>query len=442
MTCTVILGTQWGDEGKGKITDLISQGYDAVVRYQGGNNAGHTIVVEDRTFKLHIIPSGVLHEGKISIIGDGCVVDPWVLVNELDGLEKGGLPIENVLLSDRAHMIMPYHRFLDGIQERARKDGKKVGTTGRGIGPCYEDKARRQGVRVGDLRYPGLVEERVKEGVLNARHTASRFDLECDLDPHTIIKDLGGLGEKILPRVHDTSNLLGEMLAGGKRILLEGAQGVFLDIDRGTYPFVTSSSVTSGYGSPGSGIGPLNIEKVVGVVKAYTTRVGEGPFPTEQDGEIGEILRKVGHEFGTTTERPRRCGWLDMVMLRSSVRWNSVTHIALTKLDVLNSIHPLMVCTGYRLSEEAAQRHGLPTTLKYFPSHTEVLSDVQPEYMAMQGWDEMTDDDWRAVGENGEMPKPLLDYIDMIEMETGAIVALLSYGPARSQTIIIDESIL
>ncbi len=442
MTCTVILGTQWGDEGKGKITDLISKGFDAVVRYQGGNNAGHTIVVEDRTVILHIIPSGVLHEGKISVIGDGCVVDPWVLADELDGLEKEGLPIENVLLSDRAHMIMPYHRFLDGIQERARGDGKKVGTTGRGIGPCYEDKARRHGVRVGDLRYPDLLRERVNEGVLNAVHTASRFDLECDLDPDMIVKDLSVLGGNILPRVRDTSNLLGDMLDGGKRILLEGAQGVFLDIDRGTYPFVTSSSVTSGYGSPGSGIGPLNIEKVVGVVKAYTTRVGEGPFPTELTGEIGERLRDVGHEFGTTTERPRRCGWLDLVMLRSSVRWNSITHLALTKLDVLDPIHPLMVCTGYRLTEEVAKRHGLPTMLRYFPSHTEVLSEVQPEYLAMQGWGEMTDEDWRAVGESGDMPRPLLDYIDMIEKETGTTVALLSYGPARSQTIIIDESIL
>ena len=330
MVCTVLMGTQWGDEGKGKITDILAENADAVVRYQGGNNAGHTIVVAGRTYKLHIVPSGVIRGDMMAVIGDGCVVDPWVLKKELDYLQDGEIFTGNVVVSDRAHLILPYHRELDGIQENVKAEGKKVGTTRRGIGPCYQDKAARVGIRVGDLRYPHLLKEKIFNGTESAILAARSLGLDLDLDPLRLYDDLMEVSDSILPYARDTPLLLSGLMEQGKDILLEGAQGTFLDIDRGTYPFVTSSSCTAGYASAGSGIGPLDIDKVVGVVKAYTTRVGEGPFPTELKNNIGEMIQQRGHEFGTTTERPRRCGWLDLVMVRSSVAWNSMTDLALT----------------------------------------------------------------------------------------------------------------
>ncbi|MFO8050804.1 MAG: adenylosuccinate synthase [Thermoplasmatota archaeon] len=438
MPCTVLMGTQWGDEGKGKITDILSKGSDAVVRYQGGNNAGHTIVVNGTSYKLHIVPSGVLRRDRIAVIGDGCVVDPWVLKKEMDGLFEMGVGTENILLSDRAHLIMPYHREMDRLQEKRKNDKEKVGTTKRGIGPCYQDKAARIGIRAGDLRYPELVEGKFRRGMEAARLQASSLGMEFDLDEEGCLKELLNISETVLPLVMDTSLVLNQMIEDGRSVLLEGAQGAFLDIDRGTYPFVTSSSCTAGYASAGSGIGPLEIERVIGVVKAYTTRVGEGPFPTELKNEIGVRIQQTGHEFGTTTDRPRRCGWLDLVMVRSSVKWNSVTDLALTKADVLSGIDPLMVCVQYRIPDRIAKENGLPTILRYFPSHLKVLEHAEPILIKVKGWKEMDDRQWDDIKRSGQLPKPLMNYIDLIEREVNCSVSILSYGKGREQTISLD----
>jgi adenylosuccinate synthase len=436
------MGTQWGDEGKGKITDILARDADAVVRYQGGNNAGHTIVVEGRTFKLHLVPSGVIRGDMLAVIGDGCVVDPWVLKKEIDYLQDADIFTGNVVVSDRAHLIMPYHRELDGLQERSKAEGKKVGTTRRGIGPCYQDKAARTGIRAGDLRYPELLKEKVFSSVQNAKMTASGLGAEIDIDEQRTYDELLEISLKVLPYVRDAPLLLSGLMEQGKDILLEGAQGTFLDIDRGTYPFVTSSSCTAGYASAGSGIGPLDIDKVFGVVKAYTTRVGEGPFPTELRNNIGKMIQDRGHEFGTTTERPRRCGWLDLVMVRSSVAWNSITDLALTKVDVLSGIDPLMVWTEYRIPTEDAELHGLGTSLRYFPSHLELLSKATPVYMKVHGWKDLTTDDWAIIKDGGDVPKRIMDYIRLIEREVNASVSILSYGKGREQTIDLTGDLL
>ncbi|MGA1872834.1 MAG: adenylosuccinate synthase [Thermoplasmatota archaeon] len=442
MVCTVLMGTQWGDEGKGKITDILAEEADAVVRYQGGNNAGHTIVVGNRTFKLHLVPSGVIREDMLAVIGDGTVVDPWVLKKELDYLTDAGINTAGVVLSDRAHLIMPYHRKLDGIQEAARGDDGKVGTTGRGIGPCYQDKAARVGIRAGDLRYPELLRKKLENGVESAVLAGRALDVDLDIDADTLYEDLMSVGTHLLPHVRDAPLLLTGLIEQGKDVLLEGAQGTFLDIDRGTYPFVTSSSCTAGYASAGSGIGPLDIDKIIGVVKAYTTRVGEGPFPTELKNNLGKMVQERGHEYGTTTERPRRCGWLDLVMVRSSVEWNSITDLALTKVDVLSGIDPLMVCTEYRIPSEEAEKHGLGTTMRYFPSHLELLAKATPVYVKVQGWKDMTGSDWDEVKISGEVPRRLIDYIRLIEREVNSSVSLLSFGKARDQTIDLGGDLL
>ncbi|MGA1822933.1 MAG: adenylosuccinate synthase [Thermoplasmatota archaeon] len=442
MTSTVILGTQWGDEGKGKITDILTEGRDAVVRYQGGNNAGHTIVIGDKVFKLHIVPSGVIRQDTLSIIGDGCVVDPFVLMEEINILNGMGVDTGMVLISDRAHVIMPYHRFTDGLEERARKEGKKVGTTGRGIGPCYQDKAGRFGIRMGDLRYPAILREKIERGVERAGDMALKLDVEFDMNADKIMSDVTDCYGFLSGHIRDTSSILTEMVQRGSSILLEGAQGVFLDIDKGTYPFVTSSSCSSGYGSAGSGIGPLDIKRIIGIVKAYTTRVGEGPFPTELTDETGRRLRESGREFGTTTERPRRCGWLDLVMVRSSTAWNSITDLALTKLDVLAGIDPVKVCVEYEIPGKTADESGYETVLRYFPSHIEVLKEVKPRYIEMEGFGDISIDDLRNIRSTGEVPEPVSRYIDIIERETSSKVSLLSYGPDRNETIILDQRIL
>ncbi|MEA3560112.1 MAG: adenylosuccinate synthase [Candidatus Thermoplasmatota archaeon] len=435
MSVTVLMGTQWGDEGKGKITDILSNVSDAVVRYQGGNNAGHTIVVKNKTYKLHIVPSGVLREGKLAVIGDGCVVDPWVLKGELDKLMDLDVRIDNVILSDRAHLIMPYHREIDSLQEGSKKEGKKVGTTGRGIGPCYQDKAARTGIRAGDLKFPELLREKFVNGINLAEMHAKALGSELNLEVEGSLNELIEISNVIRPLVQDTSIVLNKMIKEGKNILLEGAQGAFLDLDKGTYPFVTSSSCTAGYASAGSGIGPLEIEKVVGVVKAYTTRVGEGPFPTELKNKMGERIQEKGHEFGTTTERPRRCGWLDLVMVRSSVMWNSITDIALTKIDILSGIDPLMVCTHYQLPQEIAEEHGLPTVLRYFPSHIEILKEAVPVYMKVNGWKDLDPEDWKGIEQSGDIPRAIRSYISLIDKEVNSSVTMLSYGKGREQTI-------
>ncbi|MBN1389194.1 MAG: adenylosuccinate synthase [Candidatus Thermoplasmatota archaeon] len=438
MACTILMGTQWGDEGKGKVTDILAREADAVVRYQGGNNAGHTIVVGDRTFKLHLVPSGVVRENTLSVIGDGTVIDPWVLRTEIRHLNDLGISTGGIVISDRAHLIMPYHRMLDGLQEAGKKEGRKVGTTGRGIGPCYQDKAARVGIRMGDLRYPELLREKVCNGVQNAKKLAKAFGVDLEIDEEQTFRDLTEVGNTLIPHMRDAPLLLNDMIEKGKNILLEGAQGTFLDIDRGTYPFVTSSSCTAGYASAGSGIGPLDIDRIVGVVKAYTTRVGEGPFPTELKDDLGKHIQDRGHEFGTTTNRPRRCGWLDLVMVRSSVQWNSITDLALTKVDVLSGSGTLMVCTGYRIPRKEAEEHGLATVMRYFPSHLELLAKAEPVYVKVKGWGDMTDEDWRMVKGKDDLPGELLEYMGLIEREVNADVKLLSFGKGREQTISID----
>lgn len=435
MPTKVLIGTQWGDEGKGKITDILSEKADAIVRYQGGNNAGHTIVIGKNTYKLHIIPSGILRQDKLAVIGDGCVVDPFVLREELDGLNEMDIDVGKVMLSDRAHLIMPYHKEIDALQESTKAEGKKVGTTKRGIGPCYQDKAARIGIRAGDIRYPKILEEKYRGGFNAAHLQASSLGKELCIDEEKTLASLKETLESIEPLVRDTSMILNGMLENDDSILLEGAQGAFLDIDKGTYPFVTSSSCSAGYASSGSGTGPLEIEKIIGVVKAYTTRVGEGPFPTELLNELGRRIQERGHEFGTTTERPRRCGWLDLVMVRSSVNWNSVTDLALTKADVLSGIDPLMVCTQYQIPKDIAKDNGLPTSLRYFPSHLEVLKVSTPVFQKVRGWKDLSDEDWTQLKKDGELPRALRDYISIIEREVNSQVSILSYGKGRDQTI-------
>lgn len=418
MTCTVVLGTQWGDEGKGKITDILTGSSDAVVRYQGGNNAGHTIVVADRTMKLHIVPSGVIHPGKIAVIGDGCVVDPWVLLKEFDYLEDLGIGTDNVYLSDRAHLIMPYHRLLDGIQESERSGGGKVGTTGRGIGPCYMDRAGRFGIRAGDLAHPDIVKERVNSALMSLKKRSAAAGNDPLMDAGSIVSDLLSINERLSPHIRDSVTLLNGLVREGKSILLEGAQGQMLDIDRGTYPFVTSSSCTAGNASAGTGIGPRHIDRIYGVVKAYTTRVGEGPFPTELYGEDEERMRDLGGEFGTTTGRPRRCGWLDLVVVRSAVAWNTIDTLAVTKLDVLCSFDRIRVCTHYKLDGRKVE---------YFPSHIRDLARCKPVYVEMEGWGRL---DW-----SDGISDRVMDYIRLIEEGAIARVGIVSYGPGREQTI-------
>ncbi len=438
MTCTVLMGAQWGDEGKGKVTDILSEGCDAVVRFQGGNNAGHTIVVGGQVFKLHIVPSGVLRENGLAVIGDGCVVDPWVLDQELSGLESKGISTSNVVISDRAHLIMPYHKLLDGLQEEAREGSGKVGTTGRGVGPCYQDRAGRFGIRAGDLRFPKLLEEKVSSGCIRANNLMSSMGGNAKVDPAAVLKDIQKVREKLLPMVRDAPALLGQLLDEGKQVLLEGAQGAFLDIDRGTYPYVTSSSCSAGNASSGSGIGLMEIDRIVGVVKAYTTRVGEGPFPTELVNEIGGRMREKGREYGTTTNRPRRCGWLDLVMVRSAVRWNSMTELALTKIDVLSGIDPLMVCTEYMVPRDVSELHGTGTILRHFPSHIELLSSCKPVLKRMKGWKELSADDWQAARGIGDLPREMRDYIALIEEQVLSNVSIVSYGPARDETMLLS----
>ncbi|HHD15560.1 MAG TPA: adenylosuccinate synthase [Euryarchaeota archaeon] len=436
MPATILLGTQWGDEGKGKICDILARDSDAVVRYQGGNNAGHTIVVDNEVFKLHIIPSGILREGQLAVIGDGCVVDPWELKKEIEHLTSRGIPVDRLVISDRAHMIMPYHRTIDSLQEGFRSREKKVGTTGRGIGPCYQDKAARTGLRVGDLRYPETLRDKVSQAVSAANMVISGLSPGTPgIDPEELLGELVAISKELLPYIRDVPALINDLLDREGGVLLEGAQGAFLDLDKGTYPFVTSSSCTAGYGCAGAGIGPLDIERVVGVVKAYTTRVGEGPFPTEMRNQIGEIIQKRGHEFGTTTDRPRRCGWLDLVMVRSAVNWNSITDLALTKIDVLSGIDPLMVCKEYRIPQDAAELHGTGTTLRHFPSQIELLARAEPVYIKVKGWEDMSTEDWMEIKASGEIPRRVRDYMDLIEREVLANIIMLSFGKGREQTM-------
>lgn len=417
MTVSVIVGSQWGDEGKGKITDILAEKVDLVVRYQGGNNAGHTVCVGEKTFKLHLIPSGVLYTTCTCVIGNGVVIDPAVFFAEIETLKKQGIEVtsDRLKVSSIAHVILPFHKMLDSKQELKRHE-EKIGTTGKGIGPTYTDKVARMGVRVIDL----LDKDRLRKKCAK-RHWESVFP-EDSLDIESVIEEYAAYGEKLKPFVVDSSLFINQAIDAGKNVILEGAQGTMLDVDHGTYPFVTSSNPISGGACIGAGIGPNKIDHVLGVTKAYTTRVGEGPFPTELTEEIGEKLRTVGGEFGTTTGRPRRCGWLDLVALRYAIRVNGLTSICLTKLDVLDGFSEIKVCDEYKTPE------GI---IKEFPLDLEVFSQCEPIYETLPGWSE----DISKLKNQDDLPENAKKYIEYISKKVGVQIKMVSVGTRRRQTI-------
>ncbi|PLX74275.1 MAG: adenylosuccinate synthase [Desulfuromonas sp.] len=423
MSNLVIIGAQWGDEGKGKVVDIYTEYSDDVVRFQGGNNAGHTLVVGEEKIILHLIPSGILHEGKRCIIGNGVVLDPKIFLQEIEGLKKRGyLKDDSQLLVDgNVHVIMPYHRVIDIAREKKSGD-KKIGTTGRGIGPVYEDKIGRRGIRINDLIRPDSFARKVKEVLPEKNFFIEKYLGEEPLSADAIIEEYSAYAEELSKYVGCASTEISKSIDAGKKVLFEGAQGSLLDIDHGTYPFVTSSSTVAGGVCTGSGIGPRFIDKVVGITKAYVTRVGSGPFPTELEDEMGEAIRKAGAEFGSTTGRPRRTGWFDAVALREAVRVNGLTGLAITKLDVLNDIDIIKICTAYKYRNEI---------LETFPRDFEILKECTPVYEEVEGW--QTDIcDAKSID---ELPEKARAYIDKMSEVTGCPIVLVSVGPRRDQTI-------
>ena len=416
MPSTVIVGAQWGDEGKGKIVDLLAQDSDVVCRYQGGPNAGHTIVAGGETFKIRQTPSGVI-SGKVSVIGAGCVVDPEVLIAELDDLEARGIDISVVVLSGNAHLIMPWHVAIDQASER-RLGKLQIGTTRRGIGPCYADKAARLGIRVQDLLEPKILRQKIEVALAEKNVWLERVYGVPPLELEEIAAQLESFAQRIRPYVSDTSLLVDRALHEGREVLMEGAQGTLLDLDHGTYPFVTSSSTVAGNAATGIGIGPNRIDRVIGIAKAYVTRVGEGPFPTEIEGSDQERVRELGGEFGTVTGRERRCGWLDLVALRYAVRLNGITSLALTKLDVLSHFAELPVCVAYRL------RDGSETS--EFPAHQSDFHHCRPVYETLPGWQEPL---------TAELPKAARGYVAFVEDALGVEISLVGTGAERESVV-------
>jgi adenylosuccinate synthase len=423
MTSTVILGTQWGDEGKGKIVDYYATKADVVARYHGGNNAGHTIIVNGEKTILHLIPSGVLHEHSLCILGNGMVIDPFVLTEELDLISKRGL-LKNpnrLKISDCAHLIMPYHKEIDALREEAR-GANKIGTTKRGIGPCYEDKICRRGIRIGELQYPELLKEHLLETyTYHQSHCKKMYDHDLP-SFDKIYDDLMTLRDNILPFIDNTTQVLTKAREENKKILFEGAQGVFLDIDHGTYPFVTSSNTITGSILTGLGLGPRTIDHVHGVCKAYLTRVGAGPFPTELDDSIGQHMRDQGHEYGSTTGRPRRCGYLDLVALKQAITVCGITGLVITKLDVLSGLSEIKVATKYNID-------GIETT--QFPTFVPELEKVIPQYETLPGWKE----DIRGLTNKNDLPQTCLDYLQYIEDFVGVSVVMATTGPGREENV-------
>jgi adenylosuccinate synthase len=417
----IIVGAQWGDEGKGKITDLLSEDADVVVRYQGGNNAGHTIVVGEERFALTLIPSGVLYPQVTPVIGNGCVLDPKVLLEEMAALEERGIDPSRVRISANAHVIMPYHRKLDAVMERFL--GKQqIGTTKRGIGPAYVDKFSRNGIRVQDLFDPKILRDKVELALEGTNKVLTRVYNQLPMDPKPVIEDYLGYADAIRPFVADASLLIWTAIKAGENVLFEGAQGTLLDVDHGTYPFVTSSHPTAGGGPTGTGVGPTLIDGVLGVAKAYISRVGSGPFPTELDDEVGETMVRVGGEFGTVTGRRRRCGWLDTVALRYAVRVNGLTEIALTKLDVLSAFPTLRVAVAY---DSLGERYD------EFPRQQRILYNLTPIYEDLPGWE----DDISGVREYDDLPKAARQYVEYVEAVAGVPVTMVSVGPERTATL-------
>ncbi|MEW6381020.1 MAG: adenylosuccinate synthase [bacterium] len=430
MANIIIVGAQWGDEGKGKIVDILSRYADIIARFQGGHNAGHTVHFDNKKFILHAIPTGILHPRKMCIIGNGVVVDPAALIQEIEELKSQGVEINqsNLQLSKRAHLIMPYHKALDLVREEKKGEGK-IGTTGRGIGPSYEDKVARTGLCAGDL----LFEETLRQGLQNNLHEKNflleKFFQTSSMSLDELLEQYKGYGDRLKGFLSDTSVIINQAIAEGKNIICEGAQGTMLDVDHGTYPFVTSSNCVSAQACTGLGFGPKCIDGVMGVVKAYTTRVGNGPFPTELKDETGETIREAGKEYGATTGRPRRCGWFDAVVLRHAIRINGLQTIALTKLDVLDHMKSLKICTGYRWKGE---------TFREFPSEPQILQESTPLYEEIDGWQETT----HGIQCYEDLPQKAKDYINWIRDLLNIDISMISTGYEREKTIFVKGSLL
>jgi adenylosuccinate synthase len=427
MPGIVVVGVQWGDEGKGKVIDMLAERADAIVRFQGGNNAGHTIVRGGETYKLHLMPSGILHPGKLCVIGNGVVIDPRVLTDELDELRRRQIDTRGLRISANAHLIMPYHIMLDDAGE-ARLGKLQIGTTRRGIGPCYADKAARLGIRVQDLLDESILKKKIITALEPKRLSLRPFARDPALDLQSMSEEYLTYGHVLEPYIADTSRLVLERLDGGQTVVFEGAQATLLDIDHGTYPFVTSSNAVAGAACAGAGVGPRDIDEVWGVSKAYVTRVGAGPFPTELDGEVADEIRERGGEYGTTTGRPRRVGWIDLVALRYAARLNSLTALTITKLDVLRGFPHLMACTSYQSAEGAE--------LDHFPYHQTVLHHARGEYVELPGFTEDISD----CRSEAELPTAAREFLRVIEEFVGVPIVLVGVGPGREQVIWMDGS--
>jgi adenylosuccinate synthase len=423
MSSVVVVGTQWGDEGKGKITDFLSEHAEVIARYQGGNNAGHTIKFDGETYKLHLIPSGIFYNEKISVIGNGMVVDPKALVKELKYLHDRDVTTENLRISNRAHVILPYHLKLDEVEEE-RKGANKIGTTKKGIGPAYMDKAARIGIRIADLLDRASFEEKLARNLEEKNRLLERFYETEGFNIEDILDEYYEYGQQIKKYVVDTSVVLNDAIDNGRRVLFEGAQGVMLDIDQGTYPFVTSSNPVAGGVTIGSGVGPTKINHVVGVSKAYTTRVGDGPFPTELNNEIGDQIREVGREYGTTTGRARRVGWFDSVVVRHARRVSGLTDLSLNSIDVLTGIETLKICVAYKYKGEIMEE---------FPANLNILAECEPVYEELPGWKE----DITGCKTLSELPENARHYLERVSQLTGIPLSIFSVGPDRSQTNVI-----
>ncbi|SFD19675.1 adenylosuccinate synthase [Clostridium uliginosum] len=426
MSAFIVLGAQWGDEGKGKMTDYLAEEAEVVVRFQGGNNAGHTVEVGDKQYKLHLIPSGILYDNKLNVIGNGVVVDPKALFEEIGYLEGVGVSVtpEKLIISDRAQLIMPYHKVLDNLKEKAR--GKNdIGTTGKGIGPCYTDKFERCGIRVCDLLHEDVFISKLKENIEMKNDYITKVLGGEPLNFDEILKEYLEFGKKIRPFVQDASVKVYNEIKADKTVLFEGAQGMLLDIDFGTYPYVTSSNTTAGGVSSGIGIGPTMITNAVGIAKAYTTRVGKGPFPTELLDETGDWIREKGHEYGVTTGRSRRCGWLDLVILKTTARVSGLTSLAVTKIDTLAGLDKIKVCVGYKFDNKV---------IDYFPASLEDLAKCEPIYEEFEGWDDSVAD----VRSYDELPENAKKYLARIAEFTDTKISIVGVGPKRDQTMRID----
>jgi adenylosuccinate synthase len=419
------VGAQWGDEGKGKVTDLLAEQADLVIRFQGGNNAGHTIVRDGEEYKFHLIPSGILYPGKACAIGNGVVIDPQVLLDEVEGLRRRGVDVSGLKISANAHLIMPYHVLLDSAGE-ARLGKLRIGTTRRGIGPCYEDKAARLGIRVQDLLDEKILRKKIMAAMEPKRQMLRPHAKDPALDLHAMTEEYVTFGHRLEPHITDTALLCHETLVSDGTVVFEGAQGTMLDIDHGTYPFVTSSNPVAGAACVGAGVGPKAIDEVWGVAKAYVTRVGEGPFPTELDDDVGRHMLERGHEYGTTTGRQRRTGWLDLVALRYAARVNGLTGLAITKLDVLSGIDPLRLCTRYK--------HGEGAVFDEFPYHQSILHSAEPVYEDLPGFQ----DDISDCRSLADLPAPARDYLAYVSDIVGVPVKLIGVGPGRDQVIWAD----